>query len=190
MINPIKILIPLLLFSTFVHAEVSPKMQLESTITGILSTIKDTSLSKDVKDAKIIDLVNERFNYSVMAKRTLSVNWKKATTEQREQITQLFTLLLRRTYLNNIKMFTNEVVEFNKQKIRKNSAIVYTVIITSTSEIPINYKMTEKNGQWMVYDVTIEGISLIRNYSSTFREIVKKEGIDGLIKRMESKLQN
>ncbi len=180
-------IIPLIAIATEANG---PKEQLKTSIDQIVVTLKDQSKTSDEKRNTFTKIIGERFDFKVMSQRTLSVNWKKTTPEQRQRFIALFSALLRESYIGRIEAYTDEQVKFTEEKIKKNRAMIKTFIVTSTVEIPINYKLLERDGQWLVYDVIIENVSLIRNYSSTYRNIVKKEGIDGLIVKMEKKLND
>jgi phospholipid transport system substrate-binding protein len=80
-------------------------------------------------------------------------------------------------------------VEYGSETIRDGRALVETLLVTDTREFPISYKMLQKEGEWLIYDVEIEGVSLVRNFRSTYDEIVRREGIDRLLERMEEKIR-
>lgn len=166
----------------------TPKDQLKITIDTILQTLLDQSLSRDAKREKITGVISARFNYEGMSQRTLAVNWKKSSAEQRKRFVDLFSQLLQESYLGRIEAYTNEKVEFATEKVKDDRAIVDTFIVTASVEIPISYKLEKVGDQWMVYDVVIEEVSLVRSYSSAYKDIVMKSGMDGLLSDMEVKL--
>jgi phospholipid transport system substrate-binding protein len=135
-------------------------------------------------------VINGRFDFRAMSQRTLATNWKKASKEQQQEFVQLFAQLIENTYIGRVEAYTDEKVDFPGEKVKGKKAVVETLILTATADIPINYKVYQKkNGEWWVYDVIIEGISLISNYRSSYQEIVKKEGFDGLIAKMKNKIE-
>lgn len=166
----------------------APQDQLKKTIEGILQTLTDQSLDRETKREKITKIIGERFNYEGMSQRTLAVNWKKSSNEQRARFVELFSQLLQESYLGRIEAYTNEKVEFASEKVKDDKAIVDTFIVTSSVDIPISYKLEKKGNQWLVYDVVIEEVSLVRSYNSTYKDIVMKSGMDGLLTDMEAKL--
>lgn len=174
--------------STSANAVAGPAEQVQQTVDSILSTLTDESLDQDAKRSKISSLIRQRFDFRAMSQRTLATNWKKATSEEKERFMELFADLLEHTYMGRIEAYTDERVKYVGEKIEKRRALVDTLIVTANVEIPINYKLTQKGEQWLVYDVVIEEVSLIRNYRNTYREIVKKEGIGGLLAKMEKKV--
>ena len=99
-----------------------------------------------------------------------------------------FSQLILASYMGRIEAYTDERIEFRGERIKGDKAEVATVIVSGAREIPIRYKLRRKGDRWLVYDVVIEEVSLIRNYRSSYRAIVKKEGVGGLLARMDEKL--
>jgi len=184
----ISLLILLLAGSPLAIAEDGPKTQLKSTIDTILETLRNKSLATDERQQKITDLINERFDFRRMSQQVLAKNWKKASSKQKGKFIDLFSRSLQASYIGRLEAYTDETVEFTKERIKKKKAKVNTLIITKTIEIPINYKLHNKNSEWLIYDVAVEEVSLVRSYRSSYQNIVKKEGIDGLLIKMEKKL--
>ncbi|HEC28335.1 MAG TPA: ABC transporter substrate-binding protein [Gammaproteobacteria bacterium] len=176
-------------FSQTILAADSPMDQLKSTIDSVITTLKDKSLDSEARRSKIRVLINDRFYFRAMSQRTLSRYWKKATPQQQKQFVSLFSKLLENTYVGRLEAYTNEKVVYLRER-NKNAkrAVVYTQIETGSTEIPINYKLARKNDKWLIYDVVIEEVSLISNFRSSYAEIIKKEGMDGLLSKMEKKL--
>jgi phospholipid transport system substrate-binding protein len=168
----------------------SPTVQVKQTVETIILMLKNNDLNKDTRREKIATLIKERFDFRVMSRRVLAINWKHATPAQKDRFISLFTDLLKNTYMERIEAYTDEKVKFVKEKRRGKKALVDTLIVTESVEIPIRYKVFLKKGEWLIYDVVIEEVSLTRNYRSSYKEIVKKEGIDGLIIKMEKKINN
>lgn len=170
-------------------AQSGPQDQLKITIDEIISNLKNKNLSESEMREKITETVKKRFNFNAMSVGTLTTNWKKAADEQKEKFVELYTKLLVYTYLGKVKNYNDEKVNYKKENIRENKASVDTSIISKGTEIPIQYKMVNKDGVWTVYDILVESVSLIRNYRTTYAEIIKKKGIDGLLLEMEKKIE-
>lgn len=188
----LNLLVILLLLSTGVaraETETGPMAQLQVTIDHIISLLRDKNLQPQDRRAQIRALINERFYFKAMSQRTLSRNWKKATPEQQEKFTDLFSKLLEKTYMGRIEAYTDEKVEYIREKIETDTrAMIYTQIIAKSGNIPINYRVAKKGDQWLVYDVIIEEVSLISNYRTSYDEIIDKDGIQGLLSQMEQKV--
>ena len=181
-------LVMLVLTTTPAFAASGPKAQVEETVEAIIALLRDKSLERDTRRDKIRKLIYARFDFQLMSQRTLSTNWKKASAEQKDRFVQLFSELLEWSYISRIEAYTNEKVEYLGEKIKKNRAQVDTFILSGGTEIPLNYRLINKGDEWFVYDVIIEQISLISNYRSSYRTIVKNDGIDGLLVQMEQKI--
>ena len=176
-------------FSQLSVAEASATDQVKATVDNVLEVLRNKSLDQDTRRQKIRGLINERFYFRAMSQRALARNWRKASQEQQDKFVKLFSQLLEDTYIGRIEAYTDERVEYLREKSKSDTrAVVYTQIVTKTADIPISYKMAKKDDQWLVYDVVIEEVSLISNYNSSYAEIIKNDGIDGLLKKMEDKL--
>ena len=121
--------------------------------------------------------------------RTLATNWKKATDAEKEEFTGLFKQLIQNSYVGKLEAYTNETVDYPGEKVQGRKAVVETMIKTASADIPVNYRLYSKDGYWLVYDVIIEGVSLISNYRSSYQTIVKDEGFDGLMAKMKEKIK-
>ena len=124
-----------------------------------------------------------------MSQRILSRNWKEATEEQRGRFIQLFIDLLETTYIDRIEEYSGQRVEYVRERVKGDRAIIDTLFVTKKKQIPINYKLVKKDGRWLIFDIVIEEVSLISNYRETYSEIIRKKGIKGLLERMEEKVK-
>ena len=166
-----------------------PMDMVHESVDAIIATLKNKSLEEDARRVRITYLIRSRFDFETMSRRILATNWKKASEEQKKRFTELFSMLLENSYIDRIEAYTNEKVKYVKEKVKKNKAIVDTLIVSRSIEIPIRYRLLQKGNGWFVYDVIIEEVSLTRTYRSSYKEIVKKEGFEGLFKRMEGKIK-
>ncbi len=184
----------LLLISAFVFSSAlaapNPTEQLKSTIDKVMAVLNDASLDTEAKREKIRVIIGERFNFREMSIRTLGKNWKQANKDQQKRFTTAYRRLLEDTYLVMVEEYTDEKVDYVKENIKKKKyAQVNTLIVrTGAPPIPVNYKSRLRKDGWWVYDVVIEGVSMISNYRSSYQQIAKNEGIDGLITQIEEKV--
>jgi phospholipid transport system substrate-binding protein len=160
-----------------------------TSVDAIIGILKDTQLDQPARREKIRVVITERFDFRAMAQRTLATNWKKASKEEQQHFVDLFAELIQNTYIGRVEAYTNETVVFSREKVMDDRAVVDTTIITSNAEIPVSYKLHLKDERWRVYDVSIEGVSLISNYRTSYQEIVMKEGFTGLLVKMEEKVR-
>jgi len=175
--------------ATIVSAEASPTEAIRNSVENILDVLRDKELDQDTRRKKIREAINIRFDFRAMSQRTLATNWKKASDDERQQFIELFSQLIENTYIGRVEAYTDEKVDYPGEKVKGKKAVVETLILTDTADIPVNYKVYLKDGKWLVYDVVIEGISLISNYRSSYQEIVKSEGFDGLLTKMQDKIK-
>ncbi len=138
---------------------------------------------------RLIDISRERFDYTEMSKRVLGRAWRKLSKEEKENFVGLFTELLQYAYVGKIQNYAGQSIVFKQQRIRGNRAEVKTEVIDKDKTIPVSYIMLLKGDQWMVYDVVVEGVSLIRNYMEQFREILRRDQYSGLVKQIEKKVK-
>ena len=171
------------------NAGQTPIQTVQTAVDAILGILTNETLDKEEKRSKMRAIINQRFDFRAMSQRTLATNWKKASRDEQQQFVGLFAQLIQNSYIGKVEAYTSEKVEYPGEKIKGKRAVVDTLIITSSTEIPVNYKVYLKNDEWRVYDVVIEGVSLISSYRSTYQEIVKKDGFPGLFVRMEEKLK-
>jgi phospholipid transport system substrate-binding protein len=172
----------------------APLDALQIRMKSLLDVLRDPSFqalpTQEEKKEKISPIIDEIFDYSELSRRALSRNWKKFNTEQRKEFTDLFSKLLGVVYIDRLLEYTDEKVVFGAEKmLSKNKAEVQSKIVTSTKEIPIHYRLILKNGTWRVYDVIVEGVSLIRTYRSQFKKILSKQGPEDLLKMLRKKVE-
>lgn len=179
------LLIPLLWVNLSVASAATPTDKIRATVDGILNTLKQADISREQRREKIRGMIYERFHFGAMSQRAMATNWKKVTDEERRRFVELFSRLLEQTYMGKIEAYTDERVEYLKEKVKKKTAEVDTHIVTSNVNIPITYKVLRSGDDWLVYDVVVEQVSLISNYRSTYAEIFSREGMSGLLAKMQ-----
>ena len=167
----------------------SPEDQVRETVDGVMKALNNQTLSDDQRHDEISSLIGERFNFQAMGQTILATNWKKASAEQRERFINAFRKLLENTYVVSVESYQGETVRIAKEKVSGKHATVNTFIVQPSREIPVTYKFKQaKDGSWYAYDVVIEGVSMISNYRSSFRSMVAREGMDGLLTKLEAKV--
>ena len=166
-----------------------PTNTLKGTIDQVLAVLADAQKDVARKREDIRQLIDRRFDYSAMSRGSLAQNWNKASAAQQERFTKLYARLMQDTYLVLVEEYDNQTVEYGEEKVRKEKyAQVNTNIVDAGRKIPVNYKLRLKDGDWLVYDMVIENVSMIGNYRSSYHQIIKTDGMDGLIARLEEKL--
>ncbi|MEE8431003.1 MAG: ABC transporter substrate-binding protein [Candidatus Desulfatibia sp.] len=172
-----------------------PLDALKVPVDQLLGILKDPQYQdaarEDAQREEIWETIRQVFDFPVMAKLALARNWKKFTPQQRKEFTDLFAELLESTYVDKIQGgYEEEKVLYLGQKMVSDSkARVTTKILRSSVDIPIVYSMLKRNDIWRVYDVKIEGVSLIKNYRTQFSHVLAKDSPAHLIKRLKRKIE-
>ncbi len=140
---------------------------------------------------EILNDVSEYFNFDEMAKRALGRPWKDQTPDKRQEFVQLFKQLLFNTYINRLEKYTGskERVFYDSEKLDGDYAIVKThILYQGNNNVVIEYRLNRNVGEWKVYDVVVEGISIVENYRSQFTSILANESFDSLLGRLRQKI--
>ena len=174
--------------SSTLWAATGPTQQVEKIVDSVLKVLNRTDIDYATKRQKVSGLVQSHINIDSISQRTLATHWKKATPQQRERFSMLFVQVLEMTYLNRIEDYSGGRVDYLSERVKGDKAIVDTQFVSEKLEIPVQYKMVQKQGIWEIYDVVIENVSLVRNYRSSYGEIVNSEGFEGLFAKLEGKL--
>ena len=180
------------LTSSVTAAASLPREQLKQTIDQILGVLRDPGLQTQDKKIQRREILREiarvRFDYRKMSQLSLGKNWKTITDQEKKDFIDLFGTLLEDTYMAKIETYTNEKVVFLKDRVKKKKAQVNTKIITKSVEIPIDYRMyRKKENLWMVYDIVIEGVSMIGNYRSQFGQMLERGSFESLMAKLKEK---
>jgi phospholipid transport system substrate-binding protein len=166
---------------------------LKEHINKVLEVLRNPDLKgesgKKVKQEKIRSISAEVFDFTELSKRSLGQNWNKLNAGQQEEFTKLFKSLLETVYADKITSYTDERIIFKEEiTLSEKTVEVPTVIVSKTSEIPINYRLLQEKGRWKVYDVVIEGVSLVNNYRTQFREILANKTPEALLDILRKKV--
>lgn len=179
----------LLWFSSLtLQAATTPTMEVRKMVDSILAVLDRTDLDFAIKREEVKGLVQKYTDIDSVARRTLGVHWSKATREQQDRFAKLFVQVLEATYLHRIEEYSGGQVEYVRERVKEDKAIVDVRFVTDTLQVPVEYKMLLTADHWQIYDVTIENVSLVRTYRSSYGEIISKEGLDALLVKLEEKL--
>jgi phospholipid transport system substrate-binding protein len=165
----------------------SPLDTVQTTVNAILEVLRDPSLTEETARDQMRVEIGKAFDARAMSQSVLSTNWRQASETQQGEFQDLFMQTLENTYMGRLEAYTNEAVEFSNEQINNNRATVDTVIVTSNNEIPINYKLRQRSDGWFVYDVEVENVSMVSSYRETYRSVVRRDGMDGLLSQMREK---
>ena len=171
--------------------EEGPTAQLQPTITMLFSILDDESLQGAEKTEErrslIMDAIGGRFDFREMSRRVLGKAWNDLSADEKDYFVAQVTKLLENVYIGKLETYGGRDVEFAAERIKGKRAQVTTLVPYEGSKIPIHYIMQREHTEWMVYDINIEGVSLVRNYMEQFRAILQQQEYEGLIKIIEDK---
>jgi phospholipid transport system substrate-binding protein len=186
----------LLLVSTLSRAQAGePQEKVRETIDAVLVVLQDKTLqgpeNTGKRREKMRQAVFQRFGFEDMAQRALGPYWPKRTPAEKKEFTTLFGELLERSYINKIESYTGEQkVLYTKETIDKDYASVRTeIVVKHDANVDVEYRLVRRDGSWQVYDVVIEGVSLVNNYRTQFNNIITQESYDALVKKLKLKLE-
>jgi len=171
----------------------APLEQLRLQVDRVLKLLDDPELKKEskAKDRRVAvrKIANEIFDFNETAKRSLGRHWLARTPAERDEFVQVFTDLLERSYISRVELYGGEKIQYVGDTIEDGEqAKVQTKLVTKGGgEIPIEYRMHKKADRWLVYDVIIEGVSLVSNYRTQFNKIIQTSSFQELVKKMKSK---
>jgi len=171
-----------------------PIAQIKATVDKAMLLLNDKSLKgvakHDVRQRRLFNLVDNRFDFQLMGQLALGNAWKNADKVERQQFVSLFAELLKNTYIRRVNDYSGEKIIFTKQIIRKNLALIFSYYGKNNDQFSINYKMRKNgSGKWLVYDVVIEGVSVVKQYRRQFQQILQNESLVALNKRLGDKVK-
>ena len=170
----------------------APSDQLKSQIDRVLKTLDDPELKKEGRGKErrtaVRKIANDIFDFNETARRSLGRHWQARTPAERDEFVQLFSDLLERSYISKVELYGGEKIQYVGDTIDSDQAKVQTKLLTKGgSDIPIEYRMSRKGDRWLVYDVIIEGVSLVANYRTQFNKIIQTSSYQELVKKMKNK---
>lgn len=184
------LVVALLSFGVAANTELTPEALVKDTTDKVFDVLKREKEHIDEDPSRLYGIVDEyiipHFDFRRMSRRVLGKYWHRATDEQQKEFVSQFQTLLVRTYGAALREYTDQKIEFLASRSRGEGEVsVRTQIIQPGSPpIPIEYEMYKPDGEWKVYDISIDGVSLVINYRSTFAAEIRSTGVDGLIERL------
>ena len=162
----------------------------KKTVDEVVRIVSDKELKKnDQKRRQILKkTISVIFDYNEMAKRSMGKHWNQRSAAEKKQFSDLFASLLENSYASKIESYNNEKIVYLKEVIDSDHAELKSKVVTSKrDEFSLDYRMINQNGKWMVYDVVIEGVSLVSNYRTQFNKIITSNGYPELVKKLQTK---
>jgi len=164
----------------------APMEQLRAQVDRVLKLIDDPTL-KD-KRVAVRQIADDIFDFGETARRSLGRHWAARTQAERDEFVKLFGDLLERSYISKIELYGGEKIQYMSDRIEGDQASVLSQLVTKAgSDVPIEYRMLKKGDRWLVFDVIIEGVSLVSNYRTQFNKIIQTSSYAELVKKMKSR---
>lgn len=167
----------------------TPTASVQGVVNSILAILRSPTFNFETDRPAIRSEIQKAFDDTAMAQSVLSTNWKSASAQQQNEFKALLMQTIESTYIGRIRAYTNESVEFRAEEVDGNRAEVATAILAASGEIPLVYKLRQRSDGWFVYDVEIENVSMVSTYRETYRSVVKRSGMDGLLVQMREKIK-
>jgi phospholipid transport system substrate-binding protein len=166
--------------------------EVRRTVDEVVKIVTDKELKKAPNEQKrrsaLKQAIGRIFDYGEMAKRSMGTHWKTLTPAQQKDFVGLFATLLENSYAGKIEAYKNEKIVYEKESLDGDHAEVKSRVITpKRDEYELGYRLLKEGGKWMVYDVVIEGVSLVSNYRTQFNKIINEKGYKELLKKMRTK---
>lgn len=178
--------------SSLCQAETSsPKAEIQKTLDSIIATVQANpgDAAKPARREKLREIINPKFDFDEMSRRSLGSNWNEITPAEQKDFTTVFSELLARTYLSKIETVKPGMVKVESEQVEGAKAVVKTVVLSQGDTFPIDYKMMYRDNGWRVYDVVIENIGLVANYRNEFSGIIRKDKFSGLMEKLRAKVK-
>jgi phospholipid transport system substrate-binding protein len=166
-----------------------PTEVVRKVIEQALDILKNPSYSKSQKHQMVKNIVDPHFDYQEMAKLSLGATWKGLSGAQQDEFVRLFAELLEASYADKIDKYAQRVkIDYSGEIPEGNRVEVRTVVLRPNDRFPLNYRLIQEGGTWKVYDVVIEGVSLVSNYRSQFSRIIHQSSYAELVRRLKTKV--
>ncbi|HUL57139.1 MAG TPA: ABC transporter substrate-binding protein [Usitatibacter sp.] len=187
-------LIVLALAPALAAAQEAPEALVKRVTDEVLAIIKNDKDLQSGNMTKVVQLAEQKvlphFDFERMTRLAVGKNWRQANDAQRQSLENEFRTLLVRTYSSSLAAYRNQTIEVKpgKTAAADKEAVVRTAVIQQGGpQIPIDYSMEKTDGGWKVYDVVIDGASLVTTYRGSFNDQIQKGGVDGLIKSLQER---
>jgi phospholipid transport system substrate-binding protein len=163
---------------------------LKSKLDAVIEVLQKKDLELQQKKEKVVEIVTPLFAFNIMARLTLKKHWKGLPEEKRKRFTDLFIELLKTSYINQLSQYNDEKVIYSTPITVKKKVHIPTEVVSQDKKIIILYKLYKSKQGWQIYDISVEGVSVIQTYRSQFDEALSTGTIDDLILKLEQKIKS
>lgn len=168
-----------------------PTEAMKATIDEVLRIVRDKELKQparaEERRQQLERVVAARFDYQEMSRRALGAPWNSLSDQEKQEFVGLFRSLLTNSYAEKIETYSGEGVNYLNERTEKEYAEVRTKVLSGKTEIPLDYRLINKGDEWRVYDVVVDGVSLVNNYRGQFAKILKASSYADLVDQLRKK---
>ena len=169
----------------------APTDQLKASVEQIIKVLEDPGLRADARSQERRAAIRKEaegvFDFTETARRALGRHWQGLAEKDRQEFTSLFTDLIERAYISKIERYSGERIAYAGEAMDGGLATVRTRFVTKQgTEVPVDYRMQQRGDRWLVYDVSVEGVSLINNYRTQFDKIIQTSSYAELVRKMKA----
>jgi len=169
----------------------TPTEAMKTTIDEVLKIIAEKELKQPGKSEErrqqLERVVSARFDYQEMSRRALGAPWNTLSDQDKQEFVSLFRTLLTNSYADKIETYSGEGVQYLNERTEKEYAEVRTKVLSGKTEIPLDYRLMNKSADWRVYDVVVDGVSLVNNYRGQFTKILRASSYSDLVDQLRKK---
>jgi phospholipid transport system substrate-binding protein len=169
----------------------APTDSMKVTIDEVLHIVREKELKQpekaDERRHLLEKVVAARFDYTEMSRRALGAPWNQLTDQQKQEFVDLFRTLLTNSYADKIETYSGEGVQYLNERTEKEYAEVRTKVLSGKTEIPLDYRLINRADDWRVYDVIVDGVSLVNNYRGQFTKIIRASSYSDLVDQLRKK---
>jgi len=181
----------LLLSGLLAYGQDDPTTAVKAMVDEVVSILKKEELKGPAQTQERRTLlehaVGQSLDYGEMAKRTLALHWRKRTPSEQKEFVYIFHTFLSKTYAKRLETYSNEAVEYNKVRLKDSYAEVQTKVASAKTELSLDYRLVRKADRWWIYDIVINGVSLIRNYRGQFDRVIRKTSYGELVTKLRDR---
>lgn len=177
--------------SILAYGQETPTAAVKDMVDEIISILKKEELkgSGQTQERRtMLERAVERgLDFEEMAKRTLALHWRKRTPSEQKEFVNVFHTFLSKTYAKRLETYSDEAVQYTKVRLKNSHAEVQTKVASSKTPLSLDYRLMRKAGRWWIYDIVIDGVSLIKNYRGQFNRVIKKSSFAELVTKLSER---
>jgi len=182
------ILLLILFFSSSISLANGPTSVVRETVDKVMDTLMNIEGSPDRKWRIIAKTISPTFDFKSLSQRTIESEWREATSQDKKKLIDYFSQYLEDIYRTKMTGFVPSKIDYIGEQIRKERAIVDSLVYSSGKKYLVSYRLKIKDGDWYIYDIFFDDKSIVDNWKDVFGAIIKSEGLDGLLNKMELKI--